>query len=152
MKKLALVITLLLLAGCAHYSATTYHARDYQFSKNTLFIKVYWNIIRPDKNTVTAQGFVEPFSLDNGLQAVKLSLVGLDEQGKIVNSAEGMPRDEDIESPFYPASPFAITMKTNGEEKDFTIIGSYFYYGVGKKPALDSAHIDYIPLASDDRP
>ena len=67
-----------------------------------------------------------------------------------MNSAEGMPRDEDIESPFYPASPFAITMKTNGEEKDFTIIGSYFYYGVGKKPTLDSAHIDYIPLASDD--
>ena len=53
MKKLALVITLLLLTGCAHYSATTYHARDYQFRKNTLFIKVYWNIIRPDKNTVT---------------------------------------------------------------------------------------------------
>ena len=27
----------------------------------------------------------------------------------------------DIESPFYPASPFAITMKLNGQEKDFTI-------------------------------
>ena len=152
MKKLALVITLLLLAGCAHYPVSTFNARDYQFRKNTLFIKVYWNLVRPEKkDTVTAQGFVEPFSPDNGLQAVRLSLVGLDEQGKIVNSAEGMPRDQNIESPLYPASPFAITMKLNGQEKDFTIIGSYFYYGTGKKPILDAAHIDYIPLTSDNR-
>ena len=150
MKKLALIATLLLLAGCAHYSVSTFHARDYQFRKNTLFIKVYWNIIRPEKDTVTAEGFVEPFSPDNGLEAVQLRLVGLDAQGKIVNSAEGMPRDEIIESPFYPASPFSITMKLNGKEKDFTITGSYFYYGINNRPPMDAAHIDYIPIASDD--
>jgi hypothetical protein len=151
MKKLAFIMTLLLFAGCAHYySVSAFHARDYQFAKNTLYIKVYWNLTRQDKDTVTAKGFVEPFNPDNGLQAVQLSLVGLDGQGKIVNSAEGMPRDEIIESPFYPASPFSITMKLNGQEKSFTIIGSYFHYGIGRKPPLDAAHIDYIPITSDD--
>jgi hypothetical protein len=150
MKKLAFVITLWLLAGCAHhYSMDAFHARDYQFAKNTLFIRVYWNLIR-EKDTVTAKGFVEPFNPDNGLQAVQLRLVGLDEQGKIVNSAEGMPRDQQIESPLYPASPFSITMKLNGKEKSFTITGSYFHYGIGRRPPMDAAHIDYIPIASDD--
>jgi hypothetical protein len=151
MKKLAFVMTLWLLAGCAHhYTVSAFHARDYQFSKHTIFIKVYWNLTRPDKYTVTAKGFVEPFSPDNGLWAVRLRLAGLDAQGRIVNSAEGMPRDENIESPFYPASPFSITMKTIGQEKSFTITGSYFHYGIGRKPPMDSAHIDYIPIASDD--
>jgi hypothetical protein len=149
-KRTLFTITLLLLAGCAHhYYVSAFHARDYQFHKNTLFIKVHWNLIQ-EKDTVTAKGFVEPFSPDNGLWAVKLRLVGLDEQGKIVNSAEGMPRDEQIESPFYPASPFAITIKTNGQEKSFTITGSYFHYGIGRRPPMDAAHIDYIPIASDD--
>ena len=44
MKKLALITTLLLLAGCAHYSVSSFHAQDYQFRKNTLFIKVYWSL------------------------------------------------------------------------------------------------------------
>lgn len=37
MKKRAFITTLLLLAGCAHYPASTFHARDYQFRKNTLY-------------------------------------------------------------------------------------------------------------------
>jgi hypothetical protein len=150
MKKLALITMLLLLAGCAHaYSATnSYKAQDYQSHKHTLFIKVHWNLIGPENNVVTAEGFVEPFNNDNAVQAVRLRLVGLDEQGRIMNSAEGMPRDQYIESPFYPASPFRITMKLNGKEKNFTIIGSYFYNGIDKMPRLDAAHIDYIPLAS----
>ena len=83
MKKLALVVTLLLLAGCAHhYSVDAFNARDYQFAKNTLFIKVYWNLTRPEKDTVTAKGSSNRSAPITDCQAVRLRLVGLDEQGR----------------------------------------------------------------------
>ena len=148
MKKIALIAMLLLLAACAHAydSAGAYRVQDYQFHKHTIFLKVHWNFVHPDGETVVAEGIVEPFSPDDGLHSVRLDLVGLDSQGNVVNSSEGMPRDIYIESPLYPASPFRISMKLNGKEKIFTITGSYFHYELGKKTRFE--RIDYIPITS----
>jgi hypothetical protein len=145
MKKLSLIALMLLLAGCAHAynTAVSYHAQNYQFHKHTIFIKIHWNIVRPDNNTVVAEGFVEPFNPDVVIHTVRLDLVGLDGRGKVVNSAEGMPRDLYIESPYYPASPFKISMKLTGKEKALTITGNYYYYEMNR--AGRSEHIDFIP-------
>jgi len=149
MKKIAITLMLLLLAACAYaydLPGASYKVQDYQWHKNTLFIKVHWNFTHPDNDTIVAEGFVEPFNHDNGLRAVQLSLVGLDDQGNAVNSSDGMPRDIYIESPFYPASPFKITMKLNGKEKAFTMIGSYFHFELGRKTRFE--RIDFIPVTS----
>lgn len=148
MKIIALTAMLLLLAGCAHaYTATgAYKGQDYQYHKHTIFIKVHWNFTHPDNETVLAEGFVEPFSPDDVIHTVRLSLVGLDSQGKVVNSSEGMPRDNYIESPFYPASPFRISMKLNGKEKIFTITGSYYHYELDKAGRIE--RFDNIPITS----
>jgi hypothetical protein len=148
MKKLALTAMLLFLAGFAYAYDTpaSYKAQDYQLHKHTIYIKVHWNMTRPDNDTVVAEGFVEPFSRDEGLRAVQLELVGLDDQGKVVNSSEGTPRDANIESPLYPASPFRISMKLNGQEKSFTMTGSYYHYELGEKTRNE--RIDHIPITS----
>jgi len=148
MKKLAFAALLLLLASCAYgYDMLSpYKVQDYQFHKHTIYIKVHWNIIKPDSDTVIADGFVEPFNHDEGLRAVQLELVGLDDQGKVVDSSGGTPRDPYIESPFYPASPFRIIMRLNGKEKALTITGSYYHYEIGKWGRF--GRIDYIPITS----
>ena len=148
MKKLAITAMLLLLAGCAHaYNmSASYKVQDYQFHKHTIYLKVHWNITKPDCDTVIAEGFVEPFNHDNGLRAVQLELVGLDGQGKVVNSSSGTTRDPYIEPTFYPASPFRISMKLNGKENVLTITGSYYHYEVGRRSRFE--RIDYIPISS----
>jgi len=148
MKKLAFAALLLLLASCAYgYDMLApYKVQDYQFHKHTIYIKVHWNITKPDKDTVIAEGFVEPFNHDDGLRAVQLELVGLDGQGKVVNSSEGAPRDVYIESTFYPASPFRITMKLNGKEKALTMTGTYYNYEIGRRGRFE--RIEYITLTS----
>ncbi len=140
MKNLALAVMLVLFAGFAYAydpAGVSYNARDYQLQKHTIYIKVHWNLTRPDKDTVVAEGFVEPFTPGEGLRAVRLELVGLDEHGDVVNSVEGLPRDNYIESPFYPASPFKIMMKLNGREKAVTINGSYYHYDLGRKTRFE---------------
>jgi hypothetical protein len=146
MKKLALTALLLLLASCAYgYNMLApYQVQDYQFHKHTIFIKVHWNITKTDGDSVVAEGFVEPFNHDNGLRAVQLELVGLDEQGKVVNSSEGTPRDPLIDPTFYPGSPFRISMKLNGKEKALTMTGSYYHYDIGRRGRFEQ--LDYIPI------
>ncbi len=65
MKKLILfAVILLALTSCGGKKITLvnlYHTKDYQWHKNTLYIKVHWNIERPDANTVVADGYIEPF-------------------------------------------------------------------------------------------
>lgn len=148
MKKIALTMMLLLLAGFAYAYDTpaSYKTQDYQLHKHTIYIKVHWNMTRPDSDTVVAEGFVEPFSRDEGLRAVQLELVGLDDQGKVVNSSAGTTRDAYIESPLYPASPFRISMKLNGKEKALTITGSYYHYELGRRGRFE--RIDYIPISA----
>ena len=148
MKKIALTLMLLLLVGCAHAYDTTssYKAQDYQMHKHTIFIKVHWNFVHPDNGTVVAEGFVEPFNPGDGLHTVRLILVGLDGQGKEVNSSEGLPRDNYIESPYYSASPFRISMKLNGKEKTLTIRGSYYHYELDRKNRIE--RLDFIPVES----
>lgn len=146
MKKLALAAILTILAGCAHAYGTTgvsYNGRGYRFHENTVYIKVYWNIARPGKDTAVAEGFVEPFSPGEGIHTVRLTLVGLDDQGRVVSSADGVPRDNYIESPYYPASPFKITLKLTGKEKALTIRGSYYHYGLGRGSRLE--RFDFFP-------
>ncbi len=148
MKKLAIVAMLMLLAGSAYAydMIAPYKVQDYQFHKHTIFLKVHWNITRPDSDSVVAEGYVEPFNHDNGLRGVQLELVGLDDQGKVVNSSPGTTRDPYIEPTFYPASPFRIYMKLNGKEKVLTITGSYYHYEVGRRGRFE--RIDYIPISS----
>jgi hypothetical protein len=149
MKNLAFAALLILLAGCAHtynMAGYNYNEQDYKYHKHTIFINLHWNITHPDNDTVVAEGFVEPFSVSDGLRAVRLSLVGLDDQGRVVNSSDGLPRDTYIESPFYPASPFKISLKRNGKERIFTIIGSYYHYELGTASRFE--RFDYIPITS----
>lgn len=148
MKKLAITALLLLLAGNAYAydMLSPYKVQDYQFHKHTIFIKVHWNIAKTDSDTVVAEGFVEPFNHDNGIRAAQLELVGLDEQGKVVNSSEGTTRYPYIEPTFYPASPFRISMKLNGKEKVLTMTGSYFHYTLDRRGRTEQ--IDYIPIGA----
>lgn len=151
MRRLALFAMLLFLTACAHagYTGGTFDARGYRFHKNTTFIKVHWNLLQQGADEVVADGFVEPFNPDTGLNFVRLKLVGLDAKGDIVSSGEGIPRDNYIESPFYPASPFRITMKLSGKEKVITMTGSYYYYSLSEKRRLAGSMFDTIPLTSD---
>jgi len=121
------------------------HDTDYQWHKNTRFIKVHWNYQRPGNGTIIADGFVEPFDPHNGIHDVELELVGLDEDGKIVNRASGKPADNYIVSP-VDKSPFKITLKLTGEEKDFTVIGRFYYYNDNSHPDFSSQHQDCILL------
>ena len=141
-----------LAASCAPKTTYVglYRAQDYQWHKQTNFIKVHWNYSNPDKQTLVAEGFVEPFNPKDGLHTVRLELVGMEEHGAVVNTAEGAPRDTYIEHPLYPYSPFKIVMKLKGGEKDFTIKGSYYHYLVGMKPDFSVKSLDYIPLSADE--
>lgn len=156
MKKLLVIafLTAMLLAalvGCASHRIPQLALRgnDYQWHKQTLWIKLHWNYLRPDKDTIIAEGFVEPFDPHNGINTVRLELVGLDEAGNVVNSASGMPADDVIVSPI-DKSPFRITMKLNGKETDFTVKGYYYYFLEGGRPSFDSKFLDNIPLKSDE--
>ena len=155
MRKLSILIMLaalpFLLAACAGKSTLvrTYYAKDYQWHKQTNWIKVHWNITRPDDKTVLAEGFVEPFNQMNGVFGVKLNLLGLDADGKVVGSASGRPADYNIVSPF-DTSPFSIRMATTGKEKDYTITGSYYYFQAGSRLSLDPQYLDQIPLISNE--
>lgn len=148
MKKLAFAALLLALASSAYAydMLAPYKVQDYQFHKHTIYIKVHWNIAKTDSDTVVAEGFVEPFNHDDGLRAVQLELVGLDDQGKVINSSEGTPRYPYIEPTFYPSSPFRITMKLNGKEKALTMTGSYYHYPLGRRGRFEQ--IDYIPIGA----
>ena len=139
------------LTACAHaaYTGGTYDARGYRFHKHTTFIKVHWNLLSQEEGTVVADGFVEPFNPGDGLNAVRLKLVGLDEKDNVVSSAEGMPKDEYIESPFYPASPFRLAMKLTSKEKVITMTGYYYHYKLDMRPRLSGRQLDNIPLTSD---
>jgi hypothetical protein len=153
-KYLAPFALLLTLAGCVvypyddYYYRHHYHERYYRYSKATNFMKMHWDVTKDDNSAVVAEGYVEPFNPDNGLTAVRLELVGLDAQGNVVNKADGIPKDNYIESPYYPSSPFKIEMKLNGREKSFTMAGSYYHYGLGERQKIDTRHIDYIPVSS----
>ena len=153
MKKLLLfAVILLALTSCAGKKVTLvnlYHTKDYQWHKNTLYIKVHWNIEKPDANTVVADGYVEPFSPRTGLHNVELELVGLDKDGKVVNSAKGKPTDIRIVSPIA-ASPFRMTMKLHGSEDEFTVRGSYYHFNTGGREDFSSQAYDSIPLIADE--
>jgi hypothetical protein len=154
MKRLILFAALVvMLAACGGRTNVTliglYDAKDYQWHKNTIYIKLHWNLKRPDKDTIIAEGFVEPFNPKLGLHNVDLELVGLGENDEVVNTATGRPKDNYIASPLGK-SPFRITMKLNGREKDFTIKGGYYHYVAGVPPDFSSANYDYIQLHSDE--
>ncbi|MBI5189898.1 MAG: hypothetical protein HZA22_04430 [Nitrospirae bacterium] len=152
MKKLyasvALLLLAALLASCGNTKTTfieIYHAKDYQWHKNTLGIKLHWDYLHPDDGTIVADGYVEPFNPSNGVHTVRLELVGLDKDGNVVNTASGMPRDNYIYHPL-DESPFTISMKLNGSEKRFTIRGTYYYYNAGEIPDYSTSDIEYIPI------
>jgi hypothetical protein len=153
MKKLLLfAVILLALTSCGGKKITLvnlYHTQDYQWHKNTLYIKAHWNIERPDANTVVMDGYIEPFDPKTGLHHVRLELVGLDADGNAVNSVAGMPRDSRIASPLS-TSPFKLTMKLNGKEEDFTLRGSYYHFDAGAREDMDTRSYDTIPLKSDE--
>jgi len=154
MKKLMLLAVLvLMLASCGGRTDVTllglYDAKDYQWHKNTIYIKLHWNYKKPDKDTIVVEGFVEPFDPRTGLHDVDLEFVGLDEKGEVVNSATGRPKDNYIVSPIS-RSPFRITMKLNGRETDYTIKGGYYHYIAGQQPDFSAANYDYIQLHSDE--
>ena len=145
---LALVVA---LAAC-HSNVTLvglYYPKDYQWHKNTQFIKVHWNLKKTDKGTVVADGFVEPFSPRYGVHHVNLELLGLDKSGNVVNSAKGMPEEITVVSPI-DRSPFKIEMKLRGDEQDFTVKGQYFHFVSGGVVDLGAASLDYIPLKSNE--
>lgn len=146
-KAAAAVVLVMLLAGCGHGQRTlvnVYNAEDFGQHKHTIWLKLHWNYLHPDNGTIVANGYVEPFSPSSGLNSVRLELVGLDDNGEVVNSAPGMPRDNYIASPI-DESPFRITMPLNGREKRFTIRGSY-YYTEDERPVPRDTRFDYIPL------
>lgn len=146
----ASILAVLMLAACGKpIMLWPGHPENYAFHKNTPFIKVHWNIVRPDKDTVVAEGYVEPFSHNDELYMVDLRLVGLDEDGKIVSKAGGRPKDNLIAPP-VDASPFRIVMHLTGEETDFTITGSYYHFDIGEPVSLDARAFDTIPLESDE--
>ena len=152
MKKLLLfAVILLALTSCGKKITLVnlYQPKDYQWHKNTLYIKVHWNIERPDANTVVADGYVEPFDPKTGLHNVRLELVGMDADGNVVNSVAGMPKDTRITSPLS-TSPFRLTMKLNGKEDDFTMRGSYYHFVAGAREDMDITSYDTIPLKSDE--
>jgi hypothetical protein len=153
MKKLILfAVIVLALSSCGGKKITLvnlYQTKDYQWHKNTLYIKVHWNYENPDAETIVADGYVEPFDFKTGLQRVRLELVGLDADGKVVSSAEGMPKDVRIASPMS-TSPFRISMKLNGKEEDFTVRGSYYHFDAGGREDMDLRSYDIIPLIADE--
>jgi opacity protein-like surface antigen len=140
------------LAACGHKAGVVkqYKPGDYQWHKQTNFIKVHWNYVQHDSDAIIAEGFVEPFNPGNGVFMVRLKLVGLDDKGGIVSSAEGMPKDNDIISPMTPKSPFTIKMRPTGREAEFTITGSYYHYQAGDMQRVGSSFLDYIPVRSDE--
>ncbi|MHB8173250.1 MAG: hypothetical protein ACYDFU_02165 [Nitrospirota bacterium] len=150
MKKSLLLALLLLaaaIAGCAGGNdilGQNFKPGDYSFHKHTNYIKIHWNL-RVEGKRAMADGYVEPFSHDDGLHTVNLELVGLDSKGNIISSAMGQPKDEFIASPF-DKSPFEISMPLKGGEKDFTIRGNYYHYPAGKDPDFSQDKLDYIPL------
>jgi len=154
-KRLFIVAAMLaLLASCGHakpLALDTFklHQQDYQWHKSTMWIRAHWNYKYPDKETVVAEGFVEPFDPHNGVHDVALELVGIDDDGNVVNSASGRPSDNYIISPL-DKSPFKISMKLNGKETGYTIRGSYYRYTAGSQPNYNSASYDTIPLKSDE--
>ncbi len=79
----------------------------------------------------------------------RLPVPGLDAEGKVVNSVEGMPKDTRIASPLS-TSPFRLTMKLNGSEEDFTMRGSYYHFDAGEREDFDTKSYDTIPLKSDE--
>ncbi len=150
MKKIAVAALLVIaaaIAGCAGGNdilGKGYRSKDYSFHKNTNYIKVNWNL-KIRTNRAVAVGYVEPSSHDVGLHTVKLELVGLDSEGRVISSAKGMPLDEYIMSPSYE-SPFEIVLPLKGGEKDFTIRGSYYHYPVGNNSDSDEDRPGHIPL------
>ncbi len=150
MKKIAVAALLVLaatIAGCAGGNdilGQDYKPGDYSFHKNTNYIKVHWNLKIAGKRAV-ADGYVEPFSHDDGLHTVNLELVGLDKEGKVISSAKGTPKDEYIMSPFEE-SPFDISLPLKGGEEYFTIRGSYYHFPSGKDSDFSRDKLDYIPL------
>lgn len=153
MKKLLLfAVILLALTSCGGKKITLvnlYHTKDYQWHKNTLYIKVHWNIEKPDANTIVADGYIEPFEPKTGLHSIRLELVGMDADGKVVNSVEGMPKSNRIVAPLS-TSPFRLTMKLKGSEDDFTVRGSYYHFIAGGREDLDIRNHDTIPLIADE--
>ena len=156
MRRLLLLTAGTLLAlsasACAHRSYMSlelYKPQYYQWHKNTIWIRAHWNYTRPDKDTIIAEGFVEPFDHATSLHGVSLELVGLDETGEVVNTAAGRPADNYITQPL-DKSPFRITMKLNGKEADFTIRGRYYHFMTGGRPSFDTKQLDWLPLYSDE--
>lgn len=142
------VAALVMLAGCGHTSGQLvgkYDARDYTEEKHTVWIKLHWNYLRPDADTVVAEGYVEPYSKGDWLRDVRLELVGLNDAGEVVNTAQGMPEDIVIKPPI-DQSPFSIAMSLNGRETRFTIRGSYYYITNGRPGRPRSPQYDTIPL------
>lgn len=147
MKNAAAALLVMLLAGCGHGQRTlvnVYNPEDFGQHKHTIWLKLHWNYLHPGDGTIVADGYVEPFSPSSGLNTVRLELVGLNENGEVVNSASGMPRDNYIITPI-DESPFRISMPLNGREKRFTIRGSY-YYTEDEWPVSSDSRFDYIPL------
>jgi hypothetical protein len=151
-KLIIAAVIAVVLAACSHKAGVVKHykAGDYQWHKQTNFIKVHWSYTQKDSDTIIAEGFVEPFNPGNGVFMVRLKLVGLDDKGEIISSAEGMPKDNDIISPMTPKSPFEIKLKPTGKETEFTITGSYYHYQAGDMQRLGSSFLDYIPVRSDE--
>ena len=146
----ALMLALPVLAACGKpIMLWPGHPENYRFHKNTNYIKVHWNILRQDKNTVVAEGYVEPFSHNDELYMVDLRLDGLDADGKIVSKAGGRPKDNLIAPP-VDASPFRIVLHLTGKETDFTITGSYYHFDIGEPVSLDARAYDTIPLESNE--
>jgi len=148
-----IAMTVLLLAGCSRITGVTpvnvFNQHDYQWHKYTMDIKVHWSYLRPDPDTIVAEGYVEPYDPKTCLNSVRLELVGLDADGEIVNSVKGKPADELILQP-NAASYFRIEMKLNGKEKDFTIRGSYHHFLLGTNPNLSNESLGTIPLRADE--
>jgi len=144
------ILCALIVTACGHAQPfKAYRADDYQWHKNTLYLRAHWNIKKTAPDTVVAEGFVEPFNHEEGLQSVNLELVGLDKDGNVISSAKGMPEDPLIFPPIM-GSLFRITLKLKGPEDDFAIRGTYYHYKIGMRPSYSSEAYDTIPLKSDE--
>jgi len=153
MKRLLMLVSMVILfTSCGgSYAVKEESAKTYKHYKNTIYLKVHWNYLRPEEGKIVAEGYVEPFDKRTGLHTVSLELVGMDADGKVVNFAAGRPVDDYIASPLDTA-PFKIVMRLDGTEKSFGIRGSYYHYEAGSKPDFGAASLDYISLEADDTP
>lgn len=123
----AFAVLILLTTGCAAAPPLLlYRPSDYQNVEDAVFVKLYWNCLRPDGRTLAIDGYAEsPLKSDTKIYHLTLRLLGYDEKGRQVSVAVGYPESPSIG--LGEVSPFKVFLPLQGTEVRFDLQYSYQY-------------------------